>query len=37
VFTEDLLTTWVRFKREREVLEVNARPHPFEVQLYFDA
>jgi glutamine synthetase len=36
VFTEDVLQTWIKYKREREVLQVNLRPHPYEFHLYFD-
>jgi len=36
VFTEDVLTTWIRDKREREVDSIRARPHPFEFNLYYD-
>jgi glutamine synthetase len=37
VFTEDLLETWIRYKREREVDPVRLRPHPYEFYLYLDA
>ena len=37
VFTEDVITTWVRRKREEEVEPVHLRPHPYEFCLYFDA
>jgi glutamine synthetase len=36
VFGEDLIGRWVRHKREKEVRAVRARPHPYEVMLYFD-
>ncbi len=36
VFTEDLIETWVDFKREREITSVAARPHPWEFYLYYD-
>ncbi|MFI5775631.1 type I glutamate--ammonia ligase [Nocardia sp. NPDC051570] len=36
VFTEDLLETWIRLKRDTEIAEINVRPHPFEFELYFD-
>ena len=36
VFTEDLIETWISFKRENEILPVQIRPHPYEVALYFD-
>ena len=37
VFTEDVLQTWIEYKRVNEVNEVRARPHPHEFTLYFDA
>ena len=36
VFTEDVLTTWIDYKREKEVLPINLRPHPYEFFLYYD-
>jgi glutamine synthetase len=36
VFTEDLLRTWIDYKRENEVDPVRLRPHPAEFALYFD-
>ncbi|MFQ5659069.1 MAG: type I glutamate--ammonia ligase [Gammaproteobacteria bacterium] len=36
VFTEDLLETWIDYKRTNEIDEVNLRPHPWEFYLYFD-
>ena len=36
VFTEDLIETWIDFKREREINAVAARPHPWEFYLYYD-
>ncbi len=37
VFTEDVIETWIRFKRERELDPIRLRPHPYEYYLYFDA
>ncbi len=37
VFTEDLIDTWLRTKREREIDYLSLRPHPTEFALYFDA
>jgi glutamine synthetase len=37
VFTEDVIATWLRFKREREIAPMRLRPHPYEFCLYFDA
>ncbi|MCZ6794543.1 MAG: type I glutamate--ammonia ligase [Planctomycetota bacterium] len=37
VFTEDVLQTWIDYKRENEVDEIRVRPHPHEFTLYFDS
>lgn len=36
VFTEDVIRTWIDFKREHEVDAIRLRPHPWEYALYFD-
>jgi len=36
VFTEDVIETWIDYKRENEVDAVNMRPHPHEFTLYYD-
>ena len=36
VFTEELLTTYIEYKREKEVDAVRLRPHPYEFALYYD-
>lgn len=36
VFTEDIITSYVEYKREEEADPVSMRPHPYEFQLYFD-
>ena len=36
VFTEDLLETYMAYKREREVNALRLRPHPYEFALYYD-
>jgi glutamine synthetase len=36
VFTEDLIRTWIDWKREHEVDVVRLRPHPAEFTLYYD-
>jgi glutamine synthetase len=36
VFTEDLLETYIAYKREKEVNALRLRPHPYEFSLYFD-
>jgi len=36
VFTKDVIETWIDYKREKEVLAMNLRPHPYEFFLYYD-
>jgi glutamine synthetase len=36
VFTDDLLDTWITYKRENEVDALRLRPHPWEFHLYYD-
>jgi len=36
VFTADVIETWLKYKRERELAPVNLRPVPYEFFLYFD-
>jgi glutamine synthetase len=36
VFTDDLIETWVTYKRVNEVDALRLRPHPYEFQLYYD-
>jgi len=36
VFTPDVIETWLKYKRERELAPVNLRPVPYEFFLYFD-
>jgi glutamine synthetase len=36
VFTEDVISTWVWYKRDKEVDTLRLRPHPYEFALYFD-
>jgi glutamine synthetase len=36
VFTEALLDTYIKYKREKEVDAVRLRPHPYEFALYYD-
>jgi glutamine synthetase len=35
VFTEDLIQTWIDYKREHEILPLSIRPNPFEFELYY--
>ena len=36
VFSEDMIERWISFKMEREYYQVRNRPHPYEMELYFD-
>ena len=36
VFTQDVIDTWLRYKREHEVDPMRLRPHPYEFHLYYD-
>jgi len=36
VFTQDVIDTWIEYKRENELNEVNIRPTPYEFYLYYD-
>ncbi|MGE0825641.1 MAG: type I glutamate--ammonia ligase [Candidatus Binatia bacterium] len=36
VFTEDVIETWIEWKREKEVDPLRLRPHPYEFTLYYD-
>ncbi|WP_120004913.1 type I glutamate--ammonia ligase [Nesterenkonia muleiensis] len=35
VFTEELIETWIAYKREEEIAPLNLRPNPYEFELYF--
>ncbi len=37
VFTEDLVETWIEWKRENELKPLALRPHPYEFELYYDS
>src|SRR6184192_3529874 len=37
VFTDDLIQTWIAYKRREEADAVRMRPHPWEFALYYDA
>jgi glutamine synthetase len=37
VFTEDVIDTWVKYKRQEEITAVRLRPHPYEFALYYDS
>ncbi|MGD8997064.1 MAG: type I glutamate--ammonia ligase [Anaerolineae bacterium] len=36
VFPEDLIERWIAFKMDAEYYRVRNRPHPYEMELYFD-
>lgn len=36
VFTEDVIETWIEYKRTNEVDALRLRPHPYEFALYYD-
>ena len=36
VFTQDVIDTWLEYKRTRELDQVRLRPHPWEFWLYYD-
>jgi glutamine synthetase len=36
VFTQDVIDTWINYKRKNEADAVRLRPHPYEFCLYFD-
>jgi glutamine synthetase len=36
VFTDDLIETWIAYKRTNEIDAIRLRPHPYEFNLYYD-
>ncbi|MCS6884625.1 MAG: glutamine synthetase, partial [Blastocatellia bacterium] len=36
VFTEELVSRWIAYKRSKEVVVMQQRPHPMEFALYLD-
>jgi glutamine synthetase len=36
VFTPDVIDTWITYKKEHEIDQVQLRPHPWEFYLYYD-
>ncbi len=36
VFTQDVIDTWIEYKRRREADQIHLRPHPWEYHLYYD-
>jgi glutamine synthetase len=37
VFTEDVVETWIEWKKANEIDALRLRPHPYEYVLYYDA
>jgi glutamine synthetase len=37
VFTEDVIATYLDYKRSKEVVQLAIRPHPYEFFMYYDA
>ncbi|MUK01888.1 type I glutamate--ammonia ligase [Vibrio cholerae] len=35
VFTQDLIDTWIEYKREMEIKPLSLRPNPYEFELYY--
>jgi glutamine synthetase len=36
VFTQDVVDTWIDYKKENEIDPLRLRPHPLEFQMYYD-
>ncbi|MFQ5862730.1 MAG: type I glutamate--ammonia ligase [Candidatus Brocadiales bacterium] len=36
VFTQDIIETWISYKRTHEIEPIRLRPHPYEFSLYYD-
>ena len=36
VFTQDVIDTWISYKRVHEIDEIRLRPTPYEFHLYYD-
>ena len=36
VFTQDVIETWIQYKREHEAKQLDLRPHPYEFSMYYD-
>ncbi|HEX2425892.1 MAG TPA: type I glutamate--ammonia ligase, partial [Actinomycetota bacterium] len=36
VFTQDVIDTWIEYKRIRELDQIRLRPHPYEFFMYYD-
>lgn len=36
VFDKDIIDTWINYKLENEIYPLNSRPHPYEIELYYN-
>ena len=36
MFTQDVIDTWIEYKRINEVDAIRLRPHPHEFAMYYD-
>ncbi|TWT88438.1 Glutamine synthetase [Pseudobythopirellula maris] len=36
VFTQDVISTWIDYKRQNEIRQIDLRPHPYEFCMYYD-
>jgi glutamine synthetase len=36
VFSEEIIETWIKYKKEKEIDPMRLRPHPYEFFLYYD-
>ena len=36
VFTQDVIDTWIEYKRTEELDALRLRPHPYEFHMYYD-
>ena len=36
VFTQDVIDTWIEYKRRQEIDQLRLRPHPYEFYLTYD-
>ncbi len=36
VFTDDVVETWIDYKRSNEIAPMRLRPHPYEFAMYYD-
>jgi glutamine synthetase len=36
VFTEDVISTWIKYKTDKEIKPMALQPHPYEFMMYYD-